>query len=859
MVAIFSALRAKKVMTSISSLHLSDIASTNVLTVSPEDSIATVISLFAEKRVSSIIVVEHGRPIGIVTERDLLRLLCAGVDEQRSVRAIMSAPLLTARENLEFSEAQLMMSSQAIRHLVLVGANGELKGVASETDFRRHLGADLFAVIQSLSAVMDQSQELIAPDVPLSYALELMAAGRLDHVIVGRDSMPVGILTERDIPKLLARHVAPASVMLGDVMTSPLQSIGVDTPVADAAQLMEQRRLRHLVVVNADGRMLGVISQHRMLERLSIILREESHCVLENRLGMVLEATGVGIWEFDHRSNSLSRSQSLNRLLAQKDTLTSQPLDDFLLSFLPEDRKRAEAVFRKLAPDGADGSLVDFQIVDAAGRARWIGIRGQQVWHDPDGSVLLSAGVVLDVSARRLVQTELDRSEIRFRHLIENVSLPLCHVNEKGDLVFINKQFTELLGYTLEDIPNLDDWWQRAYPDAEYRAWVLETWNQAVSEAAASGTVISPVEYRVTTKDGSQKSIEISGMTLGNDVLATFVDVTERRAEQDILEYRNAVLEMMTRKPPLAELLEFVVREIETRVPEVRASVLLLDEAGKHLHHGAAPSLPTAFTHAIDGAEIGPEQGSCGTAAFLGGAVHVADIASDPLWQNYKDLALLNGLAACWSTPIMLDKRVVGTFALYWGMPRPTISPVLRQLVDSASALMAVAIGNDISEKRALASKNQLALFVRSAPMALAMFDRDMRYLLVSDRWISAYHLTVPEIIGRSHYEVFPEIPEHWKAIHQRGLAGETIRNDAECFWRLDGSAMWLRWEVQPWYSGDGSIGGILVARMSGMMGERDGMITYLKIRKTNEVTESTTASARSAGMPTMRLTRPAG
>ena len=222
MVAIFSALRAKKVMTSISSLHLSDIASTNVLTVSPEDSIATVISLFAEKRVSSIIVVEHGRPIGIVTERDLLRLLCAGVDEQRSVRAIMSAPLLTARENLEFSEAQLMMSSQAIRHLVLVGANGELKGVASETDFRRHLGADLFAVIQSLSAVMDQSQELIAPDVPLSYALELMAAGRLDHVIVGRDSMPVGILTERDIPKLLARHVAPASVMLGDVMTSPV-------------------------------------------------------------------------------------------------------------------------------------------------------------------------------------------------------------------------------------------------------------------------------------------------------------------------------------------------------------------------------------------------------------------------------------------------------------------------------------------------------------------------------------------------------------------------------------------------------------------------------------------------------------
>ena len=96
----------------------------------------------------------------------------------------------------------------------------------------------------------------------------------------------------------------------------------------------------------------------------------------------------------------------------------------------------------------------------------------------------------------------------------------------------------------------------------------------------------------------------------------------------------------------------------------ILTSILLLD--GTHLRHGAAPALPPAYCAALDGAEIGPCAGSCGTAAFRGQPVYVTDIATDPLWADYRHLASPHGLRACWSTPILDDRKaVIGTFAVY--------------------------------------------------------------------------------------------------------------------------------------------------------------------------------------------------
>jgi diguanylate cyclase (GGDEF)-like protein/PAS domain S-box-containing protein len=103
-----------------------------------------------------------------------------------------------------------------------------------------------------------------------------------------------------------------------------------------------------------------------------------------------------------------------------------------------------------------------------------------------------------------------------------------------------------------------------------------------------------------------------------------------------------------------------------------------------------------------------------------------------------------------------------------------------------------------------------LRLFVDEAPVAIAMFDREMHYIAASRRWISDYGLNESSLRGRSHYEVFPDLPDHFRARHRQGLAGEVVSSAEERFQRADGRVIWVRWEVRPWYDSSGVGGTIL-------------------------------------------------
>ncbi len=199
--------------------------------------------------------------------------------------------------------------------------------------------------------------------------------------------------------------------------------------------------------------------------------------------------------------------------------------------------------------------------------------------------------------------------------------------------------------------------------------------------------------------DATWFELTVSALADGGGEMLVLRDVTAARRNEQILTLQNRVLTLIAEGAPLGPTLDRLLLGIEAMAPGMRASVLLL-EGGRRIRHCSAPSLPQPYVEAIDGAEIGASVGSCGTAAYTGQQVITRDIASDPRWDGYRELALPHGLRACWSTPIFTSRReVLGTFAMYYDAPgEPTAEH--QALIRFTTGVAAFAISRDSQQRQ---------------------------------------------------------------------------------------------------------------------------------------------------------------
>jgi PAS domain-containing protein len=214
-------------------------------------------------------------------------------------------------------------------------------------------------------------------------------------------------------------------------------------------------------------------------------------------------------------------------------------------------------------------------------------------------------------------------------------------------------------------------------------------------------------------------------------------------------------LKMILLGAPLNEVLTTITRLIEAHSKGMRCSISLLDEDGLHLRYGVAESLPEAYHAATDGICIGPSVGSCGTAAYLRQPVFVSDIASDPRWEKFKQVAIQNGLRAAWSTPMMShDGKVLGTFCMYYGEVRHP-GPTEIQLIDYAGRIAGIAIERDRSQtaltrafEQIEKSEAQFRHIVDAIPQMIAVLNPDGSVLCMNQTLLDYTGLTIEEVMA---------------------------------------------------------------------------------------------------------------
>jgi len=392
-----------------------------------------------------------------------------------------------------------------------------------------------------------------------------------------------------------------------------------------------------------------------------------------------------------------------------------------------------------------------------------------------DGKVTGVTSFSLDLTKNREAEIKIRENEEKFRmSFMTSQDAFYIGTLDEGRIIDVNHSFYELFGYTREEAVGKTSSELRLYVYAEDRAKMVEG----------------------LKANGSLKDFEITCRKKNGElmIVSVTVNVWQMNNEQVIM----AVIRDITQKNRIEkELMESEIRFREVLENSLSASYK------RNLQTNTYDYLSPVFKKIAGYTQ--DEMNSMPIETVIG-MMHPDDIQ-----------AVTDGIARAIKEPQRSANSLEYRF-------KHKTTGEYRWLKDEfvvmndAKGQVASLIGSvsDITEGKRIEaelmeSKEHMSLFVEHSPASLAMFDNEMRYIATSRRWKTAYHLGDQDIIGKTHYEVFPEVGQEWKDIHQRCLKGAIEKKDEDSFTRLDGTTDWLKWEIRPWHKASGEIGGIIM------------------------------------------------
>jgi len=404
---------------------------------------------------------------------------------------------------------------------------------------------------------------------------------------------------------------------------------------------------------------------------------------------------------------------------------------------------------------------------------------------DSQGAVTHFLGVKEDITEKKRAEQALIDAEEKHRSLIANIPDVAWTLDASGRFAFISPKIEKLSGYSMAEIEQQGAalFLQAMHPEDRGRV-------QAAMKGLFSRGEAYDVECRVQRRSGEWVWVH-------DRAVATY--------EKNGRRFADGLLSDITGRKRSEEALRDSERFLQSTLDALSSHVAILDEKGKIVAVNAAWS---RFAAANGGnlAQCGVgnnylyvcEQASRSTAEAMDAANGIGQVLAGSREEFSFEYACHSPDQKRWF--VMRVTRFTGQGASRIVLAHENITS--RKLAEEAL------IGSEAALRE---RESILRLFVEHSPAAIAMLDREMRYLAVSRRWMTDFRLGDREILGACHYDLFPEIPERWKEIYRRCLAGAVERNDDDPFPRVDGSVDWLRWEIRPWRRNDDTVAGVII------------------------------------------------
>ena len=379
----------------------------------------------------------------------------------------------------------------------------------------------------------------------------------------------------------------------------------------------------------------------------------------------------------------------------------------------PEDAARGQQIIERALQDEKDFDF-EHRLLLPDGSVKHVHVVAHAE-RDESGEVEF-VGAVMDTTESKRAEEALRRSENYLAEAQRLTHTGSWAFSAKTPLYWSEENF-RIWGFDPQQgLPDRERILQRIHP--EDRGRVVEHVQNTLRQKRDYD-----VEFRIVIPDAAVRYLHGLGHPVFSasgelvEVVGTNVDVTESKRAEILLAGEKRLLEMIARGDSRALILDALCRLVEELASGSLSSILLLDPNTNRLRHGAAPSLPASYTEAIDGNTIGLSEGSSGTAAYRAEPVIVSDIGTDPLWADYRELALAHGLRACWSMPILSTQgRVLGAFAIYYREPRSP-NPQEQNLMEQITNLASIAVEREQAEEALQKAQAELAHVTRVMTM----------------------------------------------------------------------------------------------------------------------------------------------